>query len=163
MSADEIEIEFEGWSEDRPPRVTLHPLAAAPESPGAINVHWSVWHGINQMLIESDFLNDEQLDGHMLGIAAQQGIPDAGTCRKIAAHIREWLEDFDDDQLTLMDVEGNPVPSDYGDNWEETIGDALLNVPDDEEAPFLSPIEVGPTRKVADWIDRCGGFTVTFA
>lgn len=146
-------------SDGKPRSVFLHPLAPGRE---AIKVHWIVWDNVGHLLLQADLLTEEQTMAYMIGNSTGQAICDPAMCRLFAAWIRDLLKDYADDQFVWTDDEGTPVLGTYYDTWEETAAHKDDNIGEDEELLCTEAVEIGPVRKVCDFLEHSGGFEVRF-
>ena len=146
-------------SDGKPRSVFLHPLAPGRD---AIKVHWIVWDNVGHLLLQTDLLTEEQTMAYMIGNSTGQAIRDPAMCRLFAAWIRDLLKDYADDQFVWTDDEGTPVLGTYYDTWEETAAHKDDNIGEDEELLCMEAVEIGPVRKVCDFLEHSGGFEVRF-
>jgi hypothetical protein len=107
-------------------------------------------------------LTEEQTMAYMIGNSTGQAIRDPAMCRLFAAWIRDLLKGYADDQCVWTDDEGTPVLGTYYDTWEETAAHKDDNIGEDEELLCTEAVEIGPVRKVCDFLEHSGGFEVRF-
>ena len=146
-------------SDGKPRSVFLHPLAPGRD---AIKVHWIVWDNVGHLLLQTDLLTEEQTMAYMIGNSTGQAIRDPAMCHLFAAWIRDLLKDYADDQFVWTDDDGTPVLGTYYDTGEEAAAHKDDNIGEDEELLCTEAVEIGPVRKVCDFLEHSGGFEVRF-
>ncbi len=141
----------------KPRSVFLRPLAPGRD---AIKVHWIVWDNVGHLMLQSELLDETQTMAYMIGNSGGQAIRDPAMCRLFAAWMRDLLKEYNDDQFVWTDDDGTPVLGTYYDTWEETVAHKDDNIGEDEELLCTQAIEIGPVRKVCEFLEHSGGFEV---